>query len=248
MSLENIVKISCELSLPSSSMTHNIGSLLHGALMEKLSSSISEQLHQFRYNPIKQRLVIEKGAAVWEVVCLEQTTSAELADVFASLNDIFLKRHNVSVPISGAKVDFFSLEGFVEKHMSESCPKMLVKLDFQSPTSFKKDKGYDIFPDVKKLLRSIMLNFDYFSPKVKIYDFEALDFFATQAKIIDYNLRSTRFSLEGIKIPSFRGKINLKLIGNTQTLQLLNLVLSFGELSGVGIKTSLGMGHMRIIG
>ena len=132
--------------------------------------------------------------------------------------------------------------------MSDLAPKTMLKLAFLSPASFKSDGAYDIFPDVKKILRSIMLNFDYFSPQVKIYDYDAPDFFAQQARIADYSLQSARFSLEGVRIPSFKGKITLRLKGNAQTLKILNLILAFGELSGVGIKTSLGMGHVRVVG
>lgn len=241
-------KISCRLDLPAALARHNIGSLLHGNIMERLPPETAEKLHRYRYNPIKQRLALAGGAAVWEIVCLEGALAAELAGVFRGLRSIELKRHGAHVPVSDMRIEEIDLRGFVDGHMFCAGPRKLVRLAFLSPTSFKSGKDYDIFPDAKKLLRSVMLNFDYFSPATKLYDYEALDYFAGQTKITDYSLQSARFCLDGARIPSFKGKITIRLTGSDQTLRFLNLILSFGELCGVGIKTSLGMGHVRVAG
>ena len=248
MMIDKIVKITCRLGLPASLMHHNIGSLLHGVLMEQLNSESADKLHLYRYNPIKQRLYFVEKVAMWEVVCLDSLISSELVQIFGKFDSIYLKRHETAVSVSDVDIKEILLDDFVRRYMTETAPKSLIKLAILSPTSFKSEGYYDIFPDVKKMLRSIMLNFDYFSSSVKIYDYDALEYLAGQVKILDYSLHSTRFSLEGVKLPSFKGKITLKLRGNIQTLQILNLIFAFGELSGVGIKTSLGMGYVKIQG
>jgi len=65
--------------------------------------------------------------------------------------------------------------------------------------------------------------------------------------VIRYDLKSVSFSLEGVKIPSFIGKITIKLHGTDTMANFVNMLFEFGEYSGVGIKTSLGMGYMKII-
>ncbi|MBE7584012.1 CRISPR system precrRNA processing endoribonuclease RAMP protein Cas6 [Staphylococcus aureus] len=65
--------------------------------------------------------------------------------------------------------------------------------------------------------------------------------------IVDYKLKSTRFNLEKVKIPSFTGEIVFKIKGPLPFLQLTHFLLKFGEFSGSGMKTSLGMGKYSII-
>ena len=59
-------------------------------------------------------------------------------------------------------------------------------------------------------------------------------------------LMSTYFHMEGVKIKSFKGKITLKIHGPKQFVNLINLLLRFGEYSGVGIKASIGMGAINV--
>ena len=63
--------------------------------------------------------------------------------------------------------------------------------------------------------------------------------------IQQYQLRSTAFSLEGVKIPAYLGTIALRVRGTNTMADFANLLLQFGEYSGVGIKTSLGMGAYK---
>lgn len=64
-------------------------------------------------------------------------------------------------------------------------------------------------------------------------------------EIIGYNLRSTVYHLESIKIPSYIGNICIKIHGTQQMAQIVKLLLTFAEYSGTGIKTALGMGAVK---
>jgi len=237
-----ITKITCELKLPSEIKTHNIGSLLHGVLMELLKPETATNLHHYRYNPLKQRLCFEPTTTKWEIIALEANLGFELTEIFKKLVQINIKHHNAFVELSKTKIKKIDLNQLINHHMTQSAPKHLIKLKITSPMSFKDQGSYAIFPEVKKMLRSIMLTFDYFSNDTKLYDYEALDYLSQSVKIIDYNLRSVKFDLEKVKIPAFKGSLVLKLNANLQTTQLLNLILAYGSYSGMGIKTSIGMG------
>ncbi|RQN32521.1 CRISPR-associated endoribonuclease Cas6, partial [Paraburkholderia tropica] len=117
----------------------------------------------------------------------------------------------------------------------------------QTPMSFKYQSSYIIFPDVKRFFRSMMIQFDAFFEEYKMYDKETLNFLENNVNIVDYKLKSTRFNLEKVKIPSFTGEIVFKIKGPLPFLQLTHFLLKFGEFSGSGIKTSLGMGKYNII-
>ena len=65
--------------------------------------------------------------------------------------------------------------------------------------------------------------------------------------IIHHNIRSTRFPLEGVKIPSFMGEVTIRFNGTDTMARYSKMLLEFGEFSGVGIKCGMGMGAIKII-
>ena len=238
-----MLKIRCKLD--KNLKTHNVGSLLHGVIMEQLTGQLASELHQYRYNPLKQRLYLDEN--IWEIVSLEEKLSHELLKVFKTLNEITIKHQNITISLLEKDITKIELKDLVASSMANPEPKRIVKINILSPMSFKSDGQYDIFPEVRKILRSIMLTFDYFSEQTKIYDYDTLEYLSENIRIIDYSLSSTKFELEKVKIPAFRGKFVLSAKGSLQILQLVDLIFTFGELSGIGIKTSMGMGGIKFV-
>ena len=68
-----------------------------------------------------------------------------------------------------------------------------------------------------------------------------------KAVLTRYELRSTSFSLEGVRIPSFVGRMTLKMTGTQTMSNFARMLFDFGCYSGIGIKTALGMGAVRIL-
>jgi CRISPR-associated endoribonuclease Cas6 len=96
-------------------------------------------------------------------------------------------------------------------------------------------------------LNSIAKRYDAFSGSTSILDDQLSDYIEENTDIVEYDLRSVKFSLEGITIPSFIGTVKIRLSGNREFICLMNMLLRYGEYCGTGIKTSLGMGAYRII-
>ena len=82
-----------------------------------------------------------------------------------------------------------------------------------------------------------------FSP---VNDSDALEALERGTRITGYNLQSVYFPLKGRMIPAFTGSITLNAKLAAPLLQLLRGLLSFGSFSGVGIKTTLGMGGYHV--
>ena len=53
--------------------------------------------------------------------------------------------------------------------------------------------------------------------------------------------------MEGVRIPGFQGEVTIKINGPQQMVNMAWMLAEFGTYSGVGIKTSLGMGGMMIL-
>lgn len=236
-----ILKANLKLSNPEG-LNQNMGSLFHGFLMQNLGEEMAIRLHGYRYNPLRQRL---KGD-ILEIVSLEEGLSLKLNELLNFIDSIHITHHNKTFTILEKTIERIDINNLISDSMNEENPKRVYKVNFYSPTSFKDDKKHEIFPNIRKIIRNIMLSFDYFSDNTKIYDYETLEYLTESIEIIDYTLRSTKFELESVKIPAFKGKIVIRINGNLQILKLVNIILKFGELSGTGVKTSMGMGGMEL--
>lgn len=80
-----------------------------------------------------------------------------------------------------------------------------------------------------------------------MFDDEVLAHYEEYSHIIAYKLKSVKFSMEGITIPSFMGSLTIRISGPQQLVNLAWMLADFGRYSGVGIKTSIGMGSMEIL-
>ena len=91
-----------------------------------------------------------------------------------------------------------------------------------------------------------MLRQDTAAQDSTIYSEEMVEEFEQYAEITDYRLRSVRYSLEGVRIPSFVGDCTIRIRGPQQLANVAHMLAQYGKYSGVGIKTGLGMGAMTV--
>lgn len=243
-----INKITVELDLPESIRFQYLGSVLHGVLMDYLSDDIADQLHhEFAYSPLKQRIYHKNKKIIWEIICMSDNLFKEVVKLFSSKNSLLLKYYQTNIDIQSFQIEKINVQNMMNQLLQVEDLSRYVRLNIQTPMSFKYQNSYMIFPDVKRFFRSIMIQFDAFFEEYRMYDKETLNFLEKNVNIVDYKLKSTRFNLEKVKIPSFTGEIVFKIKGPLPFLQLTHFLLKFGEFSGSGIKTSLGMGKYSII-
>lgn len=121
-----------------------------------------------------------------------------------------------------------------------------LNLEFLTPTAFKSSGAYVILPEVRLIYQSLMNRYSAMSGEMEMYDEETLTDLAEHSSIAAYRLKSTGFPMEGVRIPSFKGEISIKTGGNDTMARYARLLARFGEFAGVGIKTAVGMGSMRI--
>ena len=85
------------------------------------------------------------------------------------------------------------------------------------------------------------------SETAELEDKKIVDELLEKVYIKDYNLRTKIFHLESIKIKGFIGTMDLAIKGEDRTLaNILNFLIFMSEYTGLGIKTSLGMGGVKV--
>lgn len=92
------------------------------------------------------------------------------------------------------------------------------------------------------VLQSLIQHWNSAFPECALTDPDAFQALAQGLRILDYDLRTTRYLLKEARIPAFRGSMTLEARLAPPLLALWNALLTFAPFGGIGIKTTLGMG------
>ena len=116
---------------------------------------------------------------------------------------------------------------------------------FLTPTAFKHDGNYIFYPDLSLIYGSLMRKYSAFSQQMTMEDKDTLEELCRSSEVVNYRLQTIPFPLEKINVTGFVGKIGIKVKGSETIARYIRLLFHFGEFSGVGIKTGMGMGAIR---
>ena len=156
-----------------------------------------------------------------------------------------IEKKGMRVKILNKSTNMLPKKELLEVFYSDACSHYL-NLEFLTPVSFKSNGRYQIMPEVRYLYQSLMNKYSAASAEMDMYDEETLEQLSGHSRIVRYRLKSTFFPVEGVKIPSFKGEVSIKIDGTDTMAKYARLLARFGEYSGVGIKTAMGMGALKI--
>jgi CRISPR-associated endoribonuclease Cas6 len=229
-------------------LTSSSASLLHGFLMQKIDPEYGEVMHRSELRPYSQYLLLTSERAAWVIHTLEPKAEQELLQnpAMRQLSSIYLEQKELEIPVLEQRWTQLSMQELMQQTFFAQCPR-IVRLRFLTPTSFKSEGAYLIYPTVRHLFQSLIKKYDAVSETTEIYTPELLQDLEQNIIVIGYRLCSTFFGAKGVKIPAFVGEITLKIGGPQQLVNLAHLLLRFGCFSGVGIKTAMGMGAITLI-
>lgn len=222
----------------------NMGSLFQGVLMEQIDGNYASTLHNQGIKPYSQSLLdIHHNKAVWTIRTLSDEAYENIIvplckEEFSS----FCINHNQNcVKIIQKKLKKESEKNFI-KEFYELNSQRFFTIEFLTPTAFKKDGRYFFWPDIGNIFFSIMNKYDANSARELMFSKETLEQIYNTTEIVSYKIQSCKYNLEGVKIPSFKGRITIKVSGTQTMINFVRLLLKYGNYSGIGIKTAMGMG------
>lgn len=227
-------------------LNYGISSLMQGALMEMIDREYAEKLHTPGLNPYTQHVELYEGEAHWIITALNEEAKREIIDVLSAedINELHIKHKDMTLTIADKKAEHISYDELLENTYFGDCSPY-INIDFVTPTSFKVNGKYQFYPTVSNIFKSLITKHDSVSVTTEFFSDELIEQIENGVEIIKYRLRSTFFYLEGVKIPSFVGNVTLRIRGPKQFVNLINMLISFGEYSGVGMKTGIGMGAIK---
>lgn len=224
-----------------------IASLLQGVIMDKIDPAYARRLHESSIHPYSQFVEETDGRIFWHVHALTKEAETEILGPLMdpSITEVELLHRQETLSIKERHQKSTSYEELIQGYYLGDCSRN-INLRIRTPMAFKQNGKYCIFPTPRLIFQSLMLRFDACSPDSTIFTPELLEEFETLTEIADYRLRSVRFSMEGVRIPSFIGDLRIRVHGPQQMANTAWMLAKFGEYSGIGIKTGMGMGAVEI--
>lgn len=235
-----------ELYLPDGARAPaSMGSILHGALMERLPGDYAAYLHTENLRPYSQsiRWDRETGRVLWRIGTLDRTAGEIIGGVLHGIGSIHLRQKGYSIDVQNIQcIAQRSYQDIADEYFRAETAPRGAEIHFLTPTSFKQGGAYIILPESALILQSLLTRWNRFCPDIRIEEDDLVQTLAAHTRLTRYALRSAAFSVEGYSIRGFRGQIALQFTGSDMVRRILGALLAFAPYAGIGIKTALGMG------
>lgn len=218
---------------------------LQGFLMRNIPNEYAEFLHNQETNPYSLYVVDQVPFQVWIVNVLTKEACDTMQNLLFNMEEIALESYSERILIEKIEVSSFSTQQLLEL-FSKECSQQTFSIRLLTPTSFKTGGDYAIFPTTRLVFQSLMQKFSRLFPELNTFDEELLDYLIEHSRITSYRLQTSYFTIHQKKIPAFVGRVTIQINGATTLRAFVSMLLAFGEYSGIGIKTSIGMGGIRI--
>lgn len=222
----------------------NASSLFHGFIMEVINPNYADYLHNNSINSFSQCIYIDNDKPVWEINTLNGEAKEQIIDVLCNnVENIYLRQKDLTLNVEDKTIISETAYGNILENAINS---RQIKIDIKTPISFKQNGRYINHIDLEMMFNNLIRKFESFS-NIELNKCELIEAINKNVEISEYKLRSTYFHVEGIKIPAFTGTFTLKMKNYRELNEMVNALVDYGEFSGVGIKTALGMGNVRKI-
>ena len=236
-----------ELILEGDEVDYRSSSNLQGVIMENIDTEYAKLLHEQVINPYSQYLIKKENCTVW---CINTLTKEAYKNIIKRLIDnefsgFSIKDKKVNVKIKEKRLIHMDKQELM-KQFYEEVGQKFYNIEFATPTSFKSNGKYVIFPNIEMIFKSLMNKYTYTSSELDMYDEDTLEQIVNSCEITRYNLHSTSFPLEKVNIPAYKGSLSIRVNKGDTMSRYIRLLLKFGEYSGIGIKSSIGMGAVKL--
>ena len=235
---------------------HNIadlGPFFQGALMELLAPEYAEHLHALAVNPYSQHVIAdatsEQAAPLvrWVIKTLDDEAAAHITAPFTggAVQRVALSNPGIVFGVEDVSAGPSLTTADLNSIFYSGSASSRVRVVFQTPTSFRTQGSYTFWPEPRLVFQSLALKhaaaFDGDQP-----DQELVDELGRSILLTSYRLASRPFKVGATRIPGFTGSAVFSVRGAPTFRNYVEMLLRFGEFSGCGIKSSMGMGAIAV--
>lgn len=214
---------------------------LYASLLEQLPPSVGTHQHNGERTGISQFVQCPgEGQVIWQISLMGEKAESVFTAVLEEMETCKLRNEHTVLHLSQRQVLRF--DG-VEQLLTQVYP-VRRQLRFVSPTAFKVRGAYELLPSPERILQSLIRRWNVCIPECPIEDEDGQGtaMLARGLRCCGLQLQDSRYILKGQTIPGTIGSMTLENRHSGFQAQLTNALLTFATFSGVGIKTTLGMG------
>lgn len=214
---------------------------LYSALLRRVSPDIAERLHHGGPCLLTQHLRAvphTPGAAEWVVNVISEVLSRPVFDALAGTQVYELPRFGCVLRAGIPQVERVSLK--------PQKPAWGMTLLLCSPATFRTGGRYALFPSVQLILHSAAKRAAETGLAALPSQLE-MESLAVRVALTDYDLRTFRYRMKEVRVPAFWGRVRLAVRGTEDDARLFTRLLCTLPLTGLGIKTALGMGGVTVL-
>ena len=221
------------------------GYRLYSALLERGPASFAERVHTDGITPVSQFLT-PGSRPVWTVNLLGEACERELGLLLEDISRLSLERDGVQLRIAEKTCrrigDVDELFAAAES-LADGC-----RLRVCTPAAFKSRGRYQTLPTPELVIQNLVRKWNGCITECPIEDTdgEGVAALADGLRWKSFDLHSEHYRLKGNAIPGFVGMLAVERESDGFHGQLTDALLMFSSYRGLGIKTALGMGGIRL--
>lgn len=232
------------IELDTNEINYKQSSNLQGIIMETIDTDYAEQLHRNQTNPYSQYITKEDGKTIWYIKTLTEEAYQKIILLMEGKKEFQIKKKGITIRSTKKKIQTIESRSLLDEFYKKECSKY-IEIQFLTPTAFKQDGRYVFYPDLRLIYGSLMRKYSQLSADLDMIDEDALEELCEKSEIVTYRIQTVPFPIEKVTITGFVGKICIKIKGPETLARYIRLLVHFGEFSGVGIKTGIGMGAIK---
>lgn len=215
---------------------------LYAWLLQQLPQELGDAWHLPGKSPVAQYLACDAAREnnIWILHLLDDCAAGALAPVLEHLQTVQLHENTLHAALSKPPCRVSARE---LTEQAQQLPDVRRRqIGFVTPTAFKQDGQYVIFPQERLLLQSLILRWNEIFPELSLQDEDAFLALVRGLSIRDYRLTTARYPLKNVRIPGFYGTVWIESRLPAPLEEVWRQLICFLPYVGVGIKTTLGMG------
>lgn len=222
------------------------GYCLYAGLLKRAPQEFGAAVHRDQISPVSQYLTEQDGGVLWTVNLLGEACEQALIPALEGTDFFTLDKEGLTLTVAdwekNTVADTETLLALAEKGPRTR------RLEFLTPTAFKSRGAYQNLPTTRLIIQNLMKQWNGTITDCPIEDEDGQGMEALADGLVcrDFRLHSRDYWLKGRPIHGFRGELTLENHLEGFHRQLAEALLLFSGFSGVGIKTTLGMGGVRL--
>ncbi|WP_050698055.1 CRISPR system precrRNA processing endoribonuclease RAMP protein Cas6 [Anaeromassilibacillus senegalensis] len=222
---------------------------LYGWLMERVSPDFADQLHESNMRPFSQYLFVQRDTpfrAEYHWNLFTEEAAREITPLLCPSKPVLLRGGEKQIRIRRAEQEPFLTADTVEQCFTALEIPTSYKMNFLTPTTFKTEEHYALYPTAELIVKSAVARFAQLGSDVVLEDEKVIAQLAGAAKITTYSLHAKKYRMKASCVQGFTGWVRLAIHGPEPMRRLFRLLMNAAPLTGIGIKTALGMGGCKV--